>query len=114
MPRRPSLRWLLPLVIVLIWLGGAGPLSGLAAKLSGLQQNDVAAFLPDSAESTKVRELQARFQPQQSLAAILVWESKDGVDPATLTQIGQRLQRAVAVAHDAGALVGTASPPIPS
>jgi len=114
MPRRRSARWLLPLVIVLVWLGGAGPLSGLAAKLSGLQENDVAAFLPDSAESTKVREAQARFQPQQSLAAILVWESDSRVDAKTLTTIGERLQAAANVAKDADALVGEPSPPIPS
>ena len=114
MPRRRSLRWLLPLVVLLLWLGSAGPLSALAAKLSGLQENDIAAFLPDSAESTKVRELQSQFQPQQSLAAVLVWETEDGVDPATLTTIGERLQEATAVARDADALVGEASPPIPS
>jgi RND superfamily putative drug exporter len=114
MPRRRTLRWLLPLLVLLLWLGSAGPLSVLAGKLSGLQENDVAAFLPDSAESTKVRELQSQFQPQESLAAVLVWETEDGVDPATLAAIGQGLQEATAVAEDAGAMVGEASPAIPS
>lgn len=114
MHRRRSLRWVLPLLVLVLWLGSAGPLSVLAAKLTGLQENDIAAFLPDSAESTKVRELQSRFQPQESLAAVLVWETRNGVDPATLDAIGQRLQDATAVARKAGALVGDASPPIPS
>ena len=56
-------RWVLPLLILLVWLGSAGPLSALGAKLTGLQENDIAAFLPDSAESTRVQELQGEFQP---------------------------------------------------
>src|SRR5919199_1925534 len=48
------LRWLLPALVVFVWLGAAGPLAGLSAKLTGLQENDVSAFLPDSAESTAV------------------------------------------------------------
>ncbi|CAA9280542.1 MAG: transporter, MMPL family [uncultured Blastococcus sp.] len=114
MPRPRSLRWLLPLLVLLLWLGSAGPLSVLAGKLTGVQENDVAAFLPDTAESTQVRELQAQFQPQESIAAVLVWETEDGVDPATLEAIGERVQEAATVAESAGALVGAPSPPVPS
>ena len=48
-----------PPLVLLVWLGSAAPLSALGAKLTGLQENDIAAFLPDSAESTRVQELQA-------------------------------------------------------
>jgi RND superfamily putative drug exporter len=113
MPRR-SLRWLLPLLIVLLWLGSAGPLSTFAAKLSGLQENDIAAFLPDSAESTRVRDLSSEFQPVQSLPAVLLWESGDGIDEATLGTISDRIAEATQVAEDADALAGQASPAIPS
>ena len=108
------LRWLLPTLILLVWLGGAGPLSILGGKLSGLQENDVAAFLPDSAESTRVQELQSQFQPTESIPALLLWENPDGIDRATLGEIGARLEAATRIADDAGALVGQASPPIPS
>src|SRR3954447_8856202 len=102
------LRWLLPALILLVWLGGAGPLSALGGQLSGLQENDVTAFLPDSAESTRVQELQNGFQPTESIPALLLWENPDGIDRATLADIGTRLDAATKVAEDAGALVGRA------
>src|SRR3712207_2777949 len=97
-------RWLLPLVVLLLWIGGAGPLSTLSSQLTGLQENDTAAFLPDSAESTRVAELQQGFAPTESIPAILLWESTGGpVDPQTLAAIGERVQEAARVADEAGA-----------
>ena len=113
MPRR-SLRWLLPLLVLVVWLGSAAPLSALGAKLTGLQENDIAAFLPDSAESTRVQELQAEFQPTESIPALLLWENTDGIDQATRAEIGERIAAATAVAEEADALAGEPSPPIPS
>ncbi len=107
-------RWLLPLFVLLVWLGSAAPLSGLAAGLTGLQENDTAAFLPDSAESTRVQELQQGFTPTTAIPAILLWEGEGRLDEATLAGIGERLQEATAVAEGAGALAGEVSPPIPS
>jgi RND superfamily putative drug exporter len=107
-------RWLLPLVVVLLWIGAAGPLGALSGKLTGLQENDNAAFLPDSAESTRVAELQREFSPTEAIPAILLWEADGPIDQATLGEIGQRLQEATAVAEDAGFLAAPASPPIPS
>jgi len=115
MPRARSVaRWLLPLLVLLVWLGSAGPLSLLGAKLTGLQENDVTAFLPDSAESTRVQNLQARFQPVQSIPAVLLWESGDRIDGPTMTAITERVQAATRTAEDADALAGQVSPPIPS
>src|SRR5688572_12871076 len=108
------LRWLLPLLILIVWLGSAAPLSTLGAKLTGLQENDIAAFLPDSAESTRVQELQAECQPVESIPALLLWENSDGIDRATLGEIGERIEEATRVAEEADALAGQASPPIPS
>jgi putative drug exporter of the RND superfamily len=109
-----SVRWLLPALILLLWLGAAGPLGSLSGRLTGLQENDTAAFLPDSAESTRVSALQRGFSDTTSIPALLLWESPDGIDPQTLGAIGERAADAVRVAEDAGALVGQASPPIPS
>lgn len=107
-------RWLLPALILLVWLGGAAPLSALGAKLTGLQENDVAAFLPDGAESTRVQELQAEFAPTESIPAVLLWESADPIDRAGLAEIGERVAAAAEVAQEADALAGPISPPIPS
>jgi RND superfamily putative drug exporter len=107
-------RWLLPLLVVLVWIGAAGPLGVLSGKLTGLQENDTAAFLPDSAESTRVADLQQDFSPVQAIPAILLWEGEGPLDQATLGEIQQRVQEATAVAEDAGFLAGQPSPPIPS
>src|SRR5919112_4613625 len=107
-------RWLLPLLVVLVWIGAAGPLGVLSGKLTGLQENDTAAFLPDSAESTRVADLQQDFSPVQAIPAILLWESEGPLDAATLQAVGERAAEATRVAEDAGALAAPPSPPIPS
>jgi RND superfamily putative drug exporter len=116
MSRRTSaVRWLLPAIIALLWLGLAGPLGSFSGKLGEVSENDSAAFLPDSAESTRVTELQAGFRTERTLPVILLWESDDGaLDEAALTEAADRVAEAVAVADEAGALAGEASPPIPS
>lgn len=116
MPRRTSvLRWLLPAVVALLWLGLAGPLGSFSGKLTEVQENDSTAFLPDSAESTRVTELLREFDTERTLPVILLWESEDGaLDPAVLGEAQSRVDDAVAVAEDAGALAGQASPVIPS
>src|SRR3954468_9213354 len=112
---RRTLRWLLPALVVLLWLALGGPLGSFNGKLSAVQENDNAAFLPDSAESTRVTELLRRFDTERSLPVILLWESDGGaVDQATLAQIAQRVDEAARIAEDAGATTGEASPPIPS
>src|SRR3712207_7931 len=96
MPRRSPLRWILPAVVALLWLGLAGPLGSFSGKLTSVQENDSTAFLPDSAESTRVTELQRAFATERSLPVILLWESDDGpLDQARLAAIGERTAEAV-------------------
>ena len=112
---RSVARWLVPAVLVLLWLGLAGTLGPTSGKLTQVQQNDSTAFLPDSAESTRVTELLAGFRTERSLPVILLWESDDGaLDQAALAAVAERADEAVALAEDAGALVGDPSPPVPS
>ena len=114
MPRR-ALRWILPAVVALLWIGLAGPLGSFSGKLAEVSENDSAAFLPDSAESTRVTELQRQFQTERALPVILLWESEGGpLDPAVLPEAQARLDEAIGIAEDAGALKGEASPVIPS
>src|SRR5436853_7538843 len=111
MARRP-LRWLLPALVVLLWLGLGGPLGSFNGKLSAVQENDNAAFLPDSAESTRVTELLRDFDTERTLPVVLLWESDGGsLDQAA---IGGRLADATVLADRAGALAGPASPAIPA
>ena len=66
-------------LVVVFWLvviGIAGPLAG---KLTGAQENDTAAWLPGSAESTKVLEIQQSFQSPNALPAVIVYERASGL-----------------------------------
>ena len=105
-------RWLLPALAVLLWLGLSAPLGGLSGKLSQVQQNDNAAFLPSSAESTRVTELQRRFAEQQALPLLVLWEADGPLDQPTLDAIGQKATELTGIAERSGALASAASPPI--
>src|SRR3954449_10433679 len=112
---RRTLRWLLPALVVLLWLGLGGPLGSFNGKLSAVQENDNAAFLPDSAESTQVTELLRGFDTERSLPVILLWESDGGpVDEAAQAQIAQRLDEAVRLPPSAGGTTRDAAAPVPS
>ena len=69
----------LVLVFWLVLVGIAGPLAG---KLTGAQENDTAAWLPGSAESTKVLEIQQSFQSPDALPAVVVYDRPGGLTAA--------------------------------
>ncbi|WP_328498599.1 MMPL family transporter [Streptomyces sp. NBC_00414] len=83
--RRP-VRWLVPLVLVIVWLGLGGAFGSYAGKLGDVSTNDQAAFLPQNAESTKVIEQQKAFAERETLPAVLVWTAKDGGEVTTAQQ----------------------------
>ncbi|AMW12653.1 hypothetical protein A4E84_26135 [Streptomyces qaidamensis] len=69
-------RWarrLVPLVLLLIWLGVGGTLGPYAGKLGEVATNDQAAFLPRSAESTRVLDARKAFDRSETVPAIVVW-----------------------------------------
>ncbi|MDX5318450.1 MAG: MMPL family transporter, partial [Actinomycetes bacterium] len=69
--------WARPLLIVLVivaWLAIAGAGGQTFGQLSEVQENDSAAFLPESAESTAAAEAHAEFAPTESVPALLVVE----------------------------------------
>jgi RND superfamily putative drug exporter len=51
-------------------------------KLEGAQENDRSAWLPAHAEVTKVLNGQARFQPSETLPAVVVYERDAGITAA--------------------------------
>jgi RND superfamily putative drug exporter len=75
------------LAIVFVWfmIGSiVGPYSG---KLSQAQKNDNASFLPASAESTIVNNLQAEFSDVASVPILIVFSSEQPLTPAQFAQI---------------------------
>lgn len=63
------------IVLIVAWLGIGGTTGPLFGKLSSVQQNDSAGFLPSSAESTKAGELATKFVDQDAsvLPALIVF-----------------------------------------
>lgn len=78
-------RWLVPVLLFVAWLGVGGVLGPYAGKLGEVATNDQAAFLPRSAESTKVARAQEAFRGEETLPAIVVWTAT-GSGPVTAAQ----------------------------
>lgn len=104
-------RWLIPVVLLVAWLlvgGGLGPYAG---KLGEVATNDQTAFLPRSAESTRVVEAQKAFRQDESLPAVVVWTAKT---PGG--KLGPQQQddatRALAGLGDSGLAAGRSSPAV--
>lgn len=71
---RPWLRPILVLVVIVAWLAVGGAGGQTFGKLSEVQENDSAAFLPSSAESTAAARAHAEFAPASSVPALLAVE----------------------------------------
>ncbi|WP_371592023.1 MMPL family transporter [Streptomyces virginiae] len=108
---RPA-RWLLPVLLLVVWLGLGGSLGSYAGKLGEVSTNDQAAFLPRSAESTKVAQAQGAFRQEESLPAVVVWTA----DGAAKVSPGQTASARAALASLEGRpwTAGSASPVLPS
>jgi len=77
---RPRRILLGALAVIIVWLAiGAvgGPATG---KLSEVQKNDNASFLPADAESTAVLEAVSRFSSEEEIPLIVVAERRDGTE----------------------------------
>jgi len=111
---RRGIHWrraLLPAAVLVVSLFVVLPVAGtLGGKLSTVIENDQAAFLPDSAESTKSLELETRFAGSQDIPALIVWERKSGITDDDLAAVTEAVTRIDAV----DGVSGPASPPIPS
>ncbi|MYX51954.1 MMPL family transporter [Streptomyces sp. SID8385] len=105
-------RILVPLVLLIAWLGVGGTLGPYAGKLGEVATNDQAAFLPQSAESTRVSEEQKAFSADEALPALVVWTAKDGGRlPADAREAATRILASLA---DAGFTAGRPSPALAS
>ncbi|MET9570822.1 MMPL family transporter [Streptomyces virginiae] len=104
-------RWIVPLALLLVWLGIGGTLGPYAGKLREVATNDQAAFLPRSAESTQVIEARKAFERAQSVPAVVVWTA-DGA-PVTAGQ-QEAAARAVAGLTGRPGITGAPSPAVVS
>jgi RND superfamily putative drug exporter len=111
MSRTSRARWLVPVVLLLVWLGIGGALGPYAGKLGEVATNDQAAFLPRSAESTRVVDARKAFQQDETLPVIVVWTADDGGD---VTGHRAEATRAAAGLEGEPGTVGPATPALPS
>ncbi|HET7683945.1 MAG TPA: MMPL family transporter, partial [Marmoricola sp.] len=81
--------WGLVAGCLVAWLLAAGVSGPMAGKLSSVQTNDSASFLPQSAESTEVAALQERFRSADVVPALVVLARGDGLTAADRTWAGQ-------------------------
>jgi RND superfamily putative drug exporter len=68
-------------LVLLIWFGLSGVGGPLVGRLSEVQKNDNASFLPKSAESTEVNRLVTKFTSTDSLPYFVVIERPAGLKP---------------------------------
>ena len=79
--RKKLLRLVALVVVLFAWLGLAGVGGPLVGRLSEVQKNDNASFLPKTAESTKVAALAATFSSTNTLPYFVVIERPGGLKP---------------------------------
>ncbi|MFF9028439.1 MMPL family transporter [Streptomyces iakyrus] len=73
-------------VILALWVALLIPALMLAGKLGDVQENDSAAWLPGDAESTAVVERAMKFQPADTVPAIVVYDRPEGVTAADMAK----------------------------
>ena len=84
-PRVPFLlRWLVPVLLILIWLALAGVGGPTFGRLDEVSSNDQASFLPAGAEATEARAWQDKFRDSREVPAVVVLEGDAAFTPAQL------------------------------
>jgi len=73
--------------VLIFWVIVAALTVGPSGKLTGAQENDAVSWLPGAAESTKVIQAAEKFQSQDEIPAILVYERAGQVTPADIASV---------------------------
>jgi RND superfamily putative drug exporter len=105
---RSPLLW--AIVLVVVWLVVGGPLGSFQGRLAGVQENDSAAFLPETAEAARVAELEERFADGETIPAVVVFARDGGLGEADLAAVAQVAAEFAGVAG----VAGEPSPPVVS
>src|SRR5450631_609118 len=79
--------------VLIFWLIVAAMVAGPAGKLMGAQKNDAVSWLPGSAESTKVIQASAQFQPKDELPATVVYQRTGGVTPQDVASVTAQIAK---------------------
>lgn len=84
-------RWarvLIPALLILLWVG-AGSVGGpYFGKIGEVSSNEQTAYLPSSADATRVQERLADFRDSEAIPAVVVVASEKVLTPEHLSQLG--------------------------
>jgi RND superfamily putative drug exporter len=69
-------------LVILFWVAVVAVAGPLAGKLTAAQKNDAKSWLPVSAESTKVLDVQSSFTSPDTIPAVIVYERASGLTAA--------------------------------
>ena len=103
-------RRLLPVLLIVVWFIGASVGGPYFGKVDEVSSNDPTAYLPDSADATRVQRALIEFDDSGTIPAIVVFASDGPLDEAQLAAISGSV---AALAGTPGVGVGI-SPAIPS
>lgn len=110
-PRTPrALRILLPALLILIWVAAAGIGGPFFGRVDEVSTNDQTAYLPESAEATRVNELSREFTGDEAIPAIVVVTSEEELDEETIATLTEQVE----ALPEIDAVTDEISPLIPS
>jgi RND superfamily putative drug exporter len=90
-PRVPVTGWLLPALLIIVWLGGGGWLGAVGGKLGDVVSSGAATYLPRNAEATEVATLNKRFGETETLPALVVYSRNGGLTDADRRAIADQV-----------------------
>jgi len=103
----PRLRPIVLALVILGWLGISSVGGQTFGKLSSVQENDAAAFLPANAESTLAAQWHAQFIPHQPVPGVFVVDGLTSQgDLATVQEFADAAARAPIAGDARGRTVG--------
>jgi len=86
-------------VVIGLWVVALAILAPLAQKLTGAQKNDTSAWVPGSAESTKVFNLSEQFGTSDEAPAVVVYQRDSGITATDLALAVRDVAHFKTVAH---------------
>ena len=98
-------------VVVGFWLVVVVVAFPLSNKLTHAEKNDASAWLPASAESTKVLDVQSRFQSPNIFPGVVVYDRASGITAADRAKAAADARRLAGIP---GVVPGQVAGPIPS
>lgn len=83
-------RWariVVPAVLILVWFAGAGIGGPYFGKVSEVSSNDQTAYLPESADATRVQEVLGDFRSSDAIPAVVVFVSEEELTDAQINDL---------------------------